>query len=875
MPLTRGTRLGPYEILDAIGAGGMGEVYTATDTRLHRTVAIKVLAGEISGDPERRQRFEREARVVASLSHPNICALHDVGTVPSPSAGPPLDYLVMEYLEGETLATRLSRGRLSLAEVVRIGVEMAIALDAAHRRQIVHRDLKPANVMLTKSGVKLLDFGLAKAVGRSSADSDGLTTVVGPVTAPGTVFGTLPYMSPEQIEGREVDARSDIFALGAVLYEMSVGRRAFSAASSAALASAILSADPPALTTSPGLEKIVRTCLNKDPDRRWQSAHDVALQLRDIGQGDAMPAAAPQTRRSVLPWVIAGASMVALLIAGWAWRASAGATRGGVAEVRFTIPPPPGGGYFPINVERPSFAISPDGRDVVYVAGVGDGPPSVWRRPVSSETPVVIPGTERASSVFWSPDGRSIGFFVEGQLKRVAIDGGAAVKICDVRPGIGQAGTWGDGVILFASVEGDDILRVPDTGGVPVALITHEGTQQNRVVWPWFLPDGRHFLYMAGRASAAGAIMLGSLDGPSREVLPGRSNAQYVAPGFLLYGQEGALLARRFDLASGTVSGEPIAIAEHATQFTGTGLTQFSSSRDGVVLFHAGDDQARIVTFDRVGREVVVVRPPGPYQGLRISGDGKDLLVDQTESNTGTYDVWRIELARGTESRITSDPGSELNAVLARDGSMIYSATHGGPPRIYRRSAAGVDEPLAPSLPGLQTGPDLSPDGKFVIYSQRAARGKFDLMTVSLIDRTVAGFRQTDAEEGSARFSPDGHWVAFVSDLGGRRDVYVAPFPGPGPMRIVSPSGGVLPRWSADGRELYYVAVDGTVFAAPIRTASGLEIGVAQPLFTRGSRARWLSYEPTRDGRFIAVEPVQYAAELPIHAILGWKPPSR
>jgi len=873
MSLTRGTRLGPYEILDAIGAGGMGEVYTATDTRLSRTVAIKVLSGGFSADPERRQRFEREARVVASLSHPNICALHDVGTSPGPNAGPPVEYLVMEYLEGETLAARLSRGALPVGEVVRIGVDIATALDAAHRQHIVHRDLKPANVMLTRSSVKLLDFGLAKAARRGFEGHSVLTTVAGPVTAPGTVFGTLPYMSPEQIEGREADARSDIFALGAVLYEMIAGHRAFSAPSPAALASAILGSEPPVLTTSKSLERIVRTCLQKDPDRRWQSAHDVALQLRDVANSDSAPIAAEApARRTILPWAVAFASVIALLAAGWAWRPSAGSARGGDAEVRFTIPPPPGDGYFPINVERPSFAVSPDGRDIAYIGGVGDAAASVWRRPVSSETAVVIPGTERATSVFWSPDGRSIGFFTEGQLKRVPVGGGAAVKICDVRPGIGQTGTWGDGVILFGSVEGEAIFRVAETGGAPVAVITHEGTDQNRVVWPWFLPDGRRFLYMAGRPSEAGMIMLGSLDGPSKEVLPIRSNAQYVEPGFLLYGQDGALLARRFDLASGTASGEPIAVAERATQFSGTGLTQFSSSRDGVVLFHSGEDQSRIVTFDRVGREVAVVRPPGAYKELRLSADGRDLLVDRREATNGTFDVWRIELARGTESRVTSEPGTELEAVFSPDGAMIYSGTRGGPPRVFRRSVAGVDEPLVPSLPGMQTGADISPDGKSVVYEQRAARGKFDLIVVSMVDRTLAAFHQSDADERSPRFSPDGKWVAFVSDLGGRQDVYLAPFPGTGPTRIVSPSGGVLPRWSADGREIYYVAVDGTVFAVPIQTASGLEIGTAQPLFTRGSRARWLSYEPTRDGRFIAVEPVQYSAELPIHAILRWMP---
>jgi Tol biopolymer transport system component len=877
MPLQAGARLGPYEIISAIGAGGMGEVYVARDTRLERTVAIKILPGALSADPERRQRFEREARVIASLSHPQICALHDVGSATTPGSDQPVEYLVMEYLDGETLARRLSRGALPLDEVIRAGSEIAIALEAAHRLRIVHRDLKPANVMLTRSGVKLLDFGLAKAIAPEPDGGSVMTAIAEEVTAVGTVLGTLPYMSPEQVEGRDTDARSDMFAFGAVLYEMAAGRRAFAGDSPAAVAAAILAADPPPLTISPSLDRLVRGCLAKDPDRRWQSTQDVALQLGEVIDRDRLLAARPAPgRASVVPWVIAAlAAIVAIGAAGVAWRArgtvAAGGPSGAGGPVAFTIPPPGADGYFTLNAERMPFAISPDGRQVAFAGGVGNAPSSLWLRPLSSQAATSVPGSEGATSPFWSPDGESIGFFASGKLKRVDLAGGTPVPICDVQAAIGFVGTWGDGQILYASVEGAQIFRVPATGGAPVALIRRDDAkQEDRITWPSFLPDGRRFFYMSGRGGVAGVVMLGSLDGPSREVLPVRSNAQYVDPGFIVYGADGALLARRFDPVSGEARGEPVAIAESANQFLSTGLAHFSASRGGAVIFHTGQDLARIVKFDREGRESAQLRPPGGYSRVRLAAGGRDLLIDQRVPQNGTIDIWRLEIERGADSRVTSDPGSELNPVMAPDGSLIFSAATGGAPRLYRRPLSGPDEPLAPALSGMQSGADVSPDGKWVVYHQRMTRGKFDLIAVSLPDRRTAPFQQSDAAEANPRFSPDGRHVAFESDLGGRVDVYVAPFPGPGPTRIVSTTAGAVARWSADGRELFYVGQDGTVYVVPIATTPALEIGRARPLFTRGSRARWTSFEPTRDGGFIALDAVRYGAEQPMHVILNW-----
>ena len=873
--LNPGDLLGAYRVLEKLGEGGMGEVYRASDTRLDRTVAIKILPGAFAGDPERRSRFEREARAIASLSHPHVCSLHDVGSVPGPGSGAPVDYLVMEFLDGDTLTSRLARGPLTLPEIVRFGSEIAGALDAAHRQRLVHRDLKPSNVMLTRSGVKLLDFGLAKAIAPPPvAGVTALATVTNGMTVPGTILGTLPYMSPEQIEGRESDARSDIFALGAVLYEMATGRRAFAGDSPAALASAILSSDPPPIAASASLDRIVRGCLRKDPDRRWQSAQDVALQLGEVEERDRTQAAIAGTARSrALPWIVAAtAAVVALVSLLFAWRLQSAPRPSAAAQLplKFTIPVGSGeDAYMALSVEQLAFAISPDGRTVAMVGGNGRNPAAVWIRPLSSDTATMLPGTEGATSLFWSPNSRSIGFFAADKLKRVDLPDGVPLVLCDVRQGIGQTGTWGDGQILFTSVQGDEIFRVPASGGTPVGVMKpNPAAGEERIPWPSFLPDGRHFLYMSSHGPARGAVMLRSPDGTSREVLPVRSNAIYVEPGFLVYGHEGVVLARRFDLATRQVSGEPMAIAEGVTQFGGTGLTQFSASGTGAIVVHSGKDLGRVLRVDRQGRVLAEVRGPSPYEGVRLSPDGRELFVDRSDPATSRMDIWKIDLERGGESRVTSEIAAALTPAFAPDGAMIYSAAREGPPALYRRPVSGPEEALLPPPRGMQVGADISPDGRWLMYSQRTARGNFDIMVVSMVDRTVTPFHRSDADEGSGRFSPDGRLVAFSSDLGGRTEVYIAPFPGPGPARIVSITAGAQPRWSADGRELFYVGADGTVYAAPIGPAG--QIGKPQGLFTRGARSRWASYEVTKDGRFIGLEPVESAAQQPLRVILNW-----
>ena len=564
MTLSAGMRLGPYEILSPLGAGGMGEVYRARDTRLDRSVAVKVLPPHQSSSPEARERFEREAKTISQLSHPNICALFDVGRQDE------TDFLVMELLEGETLSDRLKKGPLPLEQTLRCGVEIADALDQAHRQGIVHRDLKPGNVMLTKAGVKLLDFGLAKAIAPllRGADASQLETATAPhdLTQEGTLLGTFPYMAPEQIEGKAADTRTDIFALGAVLYEMATGKRAFVGDTRAALASAILTSEPkpmPSLrpTCPPALDRLVRTCLAKDPERRWQTAHDVGLQLAALAEdGPLGPApSASSVGRRLVPWVVAALGVAVGLGALLRPQASPPAVP---RTVRFSVPPPPGRTFLD-TVETVPLALSPDGSQLAFVARDPTGVTRLWLRPLSAMEARPLEGTEGALSSLWSPDGRSLAFFAAGKLKRLDLPGGSALPLCDVRPGVGLHGTWGrDGQILFASAEGEAIYRVSTAGGAPAVAVKADPSQgDTRINWPSFLPDGQRFFYLTRLRDGGGQLMLAQPGKPPRPVLPGVSSVQYVDPGYLVFAREGTLLGQRFDFANGRVAGEPFSIA--------------------------------------------------------------------------------------------------------------------------------------------------------------------------------------------------------------------------------------------------------------------------------------------------------------------------
>ncbi|MEO6213696.1 MAG: protein kinase [Vicinamibacterales bacterium] len=876
MQLKAGTRLGPYEILAGIGAGGMGEVFKARDTRLDRVVAIKVLPASLAGDADRRLRFEREARLVASLSHPHICALHDIGHDSTPESTAPITYLVMEFLEGETLAARLARGALPLEETSRYGSDIARALDVAHRQGIVHRDLKPANVMLTRSGVKLLDFGLAKAIEPAPGATDDTMALTG-MTTPGTVLGTVPYMAPEQVEGRPADARSDVFALGAVLYEMATGRRAFTGDSPPAVAAAILSSDPPLLASLP-LARIVSTCLAKDPDRRWQSAQDVALQLSQLPDiAAAADVESRQRRVAWLPWTIAAVAVLgalAGLLGLWSGALTAAPTASGIAgPVSFALAPPTDGGFV-LDVEWLSIAVSPDGSQVAFAAYDAAGMQSVWLRPLASSEAKPIPGTDGARSMFWSPDGKSLAFFSRGKLKRVDLAGGAPVQICAVREAIGHSGTWGvDGQILFSSIEGEGILRVATSGGTPVEVIKPDRERrERRTLWPSFLPDGKAFLYVSMMEDDSGGIRVGHFDGSSSDVLPVKSSVQYVDPGYIVLSEDSTLIARKFSPDTGTVSGDPIPLAERVMSFSSSGVAHFSASRNGVVAFQANKDESRIAAFDRTGRESAEVRPRGNYQYLRVSRDGRELLFDRANPRTTTFDVWLLEMDRDVETPVTSDAATEVDGVWA-PGAVIFAAARGRAPRLFRRALdTGLETPLAPITDesAMQIAPDVSPDGKWVIYSQRSPRGTFDLFVVPATGGTPSAFRSSPFNEIRARFSPDGRFVAYTSNESGRPEIYVEPFPAGGARRTVSSGGGVFGRWSRDGRELFYVKSNMQMMNVPMHLSPSLEIGKASILFPIPGNKGWGDYDVTPDGRFIAIVPLQYAAEQPLTVIVNW-----
>jgi serine/threonine protein kinase/Tol biopolymer transport system component len=873
--LTPGARLGPYEIVAPLGAGGMGEVYRARDTRLGRDVAVKILSVDTSSSPGAHQRFEREARTISQLSHPHICALYDVGEAPGPQSPAPSPYLVMELLDGETLAQRLARGPLPLEQTLRYGAEIADALEAAHRQGVVHRDLKPGNIMITKSGVKLLDFGLAKAleVPQVELTSQRTAAIPGDLTEKGTALGTLQYMSPEQVEGRSADARSDIFAFGAVLFEMATGRKAFPGTSAGAVASAILRDDPQPIAASPVLDRLVRICLAKDPEHRWQTARDVQLQLGSLPASGpvAVTAATPRLRGrllSLVPWALAAlAAVIAVAIVVRTRPPAPSAAWSSV--VRFPVPPPLGGSFFE-SYESTTLSVSPDGSTIAFSGQSGDEPRRIWLRSLAELEARPLAGTDGGSSMFWSPDGRSLAYFAGGKLRRIEVRGGAPVSICDVREVIGFAGTWGaDGQILFASIEGEAIWSVPASGGAPVALLKADPSLNlMRLNWPVFLPDGRRFLYLQRRADGSGHLMLAEPGVAPREVRPMQSNAGYAAPGYLLFAAEGALLAQRFDASKGTVSGEPFSVAPQVAYFFTTSVAGFATSPGGALVYSGHDDEQRLIWFDRTGRNLGAIGDPGRYQSPRLSPDGRRLAFDRFKA--GAFDIWELDFERGNETRLTFGQSSEGGTVWSPDGrSLFFRADQGAPPRIFRKDLVSGRETLA--LPGsgtMQEAEDLSRDGRTLLFTQRTVGG-FDIWQWPTDDsRPATVVAATPFDEQSVRFAPDGRAISFHSNVSGRYEVYVAPFPPTGQQTRVSTAGGYLARWSRDGRELYYLGGDGRLMAAPVQTTGPVALGAPIALFAMAPP--WADFDVDSTGRFVAVVTERRSAQQPLTAVLNW-----
>src|SRR5262245_13846611 len=793
MTLSIGTRLGPYEVLAALGAGGMGEVYRARDTRLDRTVAVKVLPSAMSSSPEVRQRFEREAKTISQLSHPHICALYDVGREGD------TDYLVMELLEGETLSDRLAKGALPLEQTLRYGVEIADALDKAHRQGIVHRDLKPGNVMLTKSGVKLLDFGLAKMIApvESKSGLTSLPTVAGSpnLTQEGTILGTFQYMAPEQLEGKEADARTDIFAFGALLYEMATGRKAFAGTSQASLITSIMSSEPPAVSSIQPLapqafDRVVKTCLAKDPEERWQSAGDVGKELRWIGEGSAAGLAAPvvvSSRRRLrerIAWSVAAAAAAAAI-----WLAVTGSKRPAESRhaIRAFLPAPKGAEFVLSGPGGGSLTLSPDGKFLTFAATGADGVERLWLRPLEGAEARPIAGTEGGQYPFWSPDSRFIGFFARSKLKKIAVSGGVAIDLCDASSDP-RGATWNrDGLILFESHWREGLSAVSADGGVP-KLVTQidEARKETTHRWPFFLPDGRHYLYLAGshvveETSGENAIYVGELGTTDRRLLVhARSNAVY-ANGYLVYISERSLVARRFDAKTRKLEGEPATLTENIRYERGFFQGVFSASQAGQLAYQRGGAETflRVRWYDRSGKPGDSLTEPGTYFDVRFSPDGKWAAVPVGDPS----DIWIYDLTKGMRTRLTFDPMSDSGPVWSPDGRTIYySSDRKIHWQIYRRQTSGAtQEEALTSLPDPAEVLDVSPDGRFLVYQQiaRKNRTNVDLWILPLSGGGKATpFLDSPFFESDARFSPDGRWLAYSSNESGRDEVFVTAFPG-------------------------------------------------------------------------------------------------
>lgn len=837
MSLSAGARLGPYEILAPIGAGGMGEVYRARDARLDRTVAIKILRTSLSDSEHLRQRFEREAHAVSSLSHPHICALYDVGHHDG------MDYLVMEFLEGETLAARIRKGPLPTNELLRYAIELADALDLAHRQGLVHRDLKPGNIMLTRSGTKLLDFGLAKLIPSPDVAQSATAppTATSPLTTRGTIVGTYQYMAPEQLEGADVDVRTDIFAFGCVLYEMATGHQAFEGKTQAGVIAAILEREPVSVSTHqprtpPALERLIRTCMAKDPADRRQTMHDLLLDLKWISEGGSeigLPAIVSARRRLAgrLGWVAAGIFLAAALgLAGIRYRDAGREIR----VVRASIPAPAKTEYFLVDVFPGPAAVSPDGRRVVFTAKEQTRPVQLWVRDLDSDAAHPLAGTDGAAYPFWSPDNHTVGFFAEGKLKRTEISGGPVFTLCKAENGKG--GTWNrDGTILFAATHNSGIYRVAAAGG-EAKPVTAIDTTQTRVShrFPHFLPDGRHFLYFARGAISQGAdnLMVASLDdGAGRPLMPAESNAIY-ASGHLLFMKQETLMARPFDPRRLRFAGEAFPIAENVLHIGAAALGIFSASQNGVLVYHTGGlSLAELTWMDPTGKPIGTIGDPAGYAWTRISPDGEQIAVEIEDPSTGKNDIWIVDVERGVRTRVTFEPAAEESPIWSPDGStIVYASARQGQLDLYRRllTGSGRDELLLQSAND-KFPSDWHPEGHLILYETEG-----DVWVLPLSgDRQPYPLMQSRFQETNAVFSPDGEWIVYRSDESGQSEVYMTSFPGPGRKWQVSSGGSMHVGWPRKDDRIWFVSAEGNLTTVEVRLdRASPRIGAPKELFS-------------------------------------------
>jgi serine/threonine protein kinase/Tol biopolymer transport system component len=897
MPLSSGTKLGPYEIVSPLGAGGMGEVYRARDTRLGRTVAIKVLPQQLADTLESRQRFEREARAISALNHPHICTLFDVGSQDG------TEYIVMEYLEGETLAERLKRGPVPLDALLKNAIELADALEKAHKASLIHRDLKPGNIMLTKSGAKLLDFGLAKsrvihpAASASAASgtqaspllsaSLTITSPVSPLTGAGSVIGTVQYMSPEQIGGQEADVRSDIFAFGAVLYEAASGKRAFEGKSTSAIVGAILANEPqPVSSLQPAVpasfDRLVGTCLAKDPDERFQSAHDLKLQLewvRDFGTQKTQVAPAESKSRMAL---IAAIAIVALAAAVWAVLSFSNAHRE-TRVVRSEISPPPDFTFDTIGDMAGVPAMSPQGDKIAFVATEKNGTKGLWVRSLDSLTALRLEGTDGAAHPFWSPDGKSLGFFTAAKLYRIAVGGGPVMPLADVTNPRG--GTWGArDVIVYAPDYRAGLMQVSANGGPSSPATVMDVQKHTTHRWPSFLPDGKHFLYAAmnhgGGRKEDNGIYFASLDGKENHLVLATDAAGEYASGYLLYHSQTSLVAQPFDPSAGQLSGTASPLIGNVRDDTGVWRTVSSASQNGVLCYQPGTSDVggtELAWFDRSGKPLGTIGQRTWQLSLHLSPDGKRLALVAGEP---LFELWVVDLERGSRSRLTFDEGTVGDPSWTPDGkSLIYAVTTpqgGGNFDIRSKSASGAGpERTLSDVPHAYEFPGISPDSKFLTYIWGAGQKNQSLWAVPLTgDRKAFTVLTPPAPQSSIlyyRISPDGRWVAYVSNETGRNEVYIAPFPaGEGKWQI-SNIGAAFPVWRGDGKELFFKSLTEEFYATSIaERGAELEIGAPKLLFKMNVYGVGIPYDVSADGQRFLVNKAEEENAAPLYLVLNW-----
>ncbi len=836
MSLAAGARLGSYEVVALLGVGGMGEVYLARDTRLAREVALKVLPPHLADTPEARARFEREARAVSSLNHPHICALYDVGSENG------VDFLVLEKIEGETLAARLARGPLPTDQVLKLGIQIVDGLDRAHRSGLVHRDLKPGNVMLAKSGAKLMDFGLAILTSRAAEDPSLVHTLspseAHPVTAKGSVVGTSQYMAPELLEGKAADSRSDLWAMGCVLYEMATGRRAFEGKSQASLISAIMSSEPPRVSqlaplAPPSLDRLVQACLAKDPDERIQSAHDVKLQLQWIAEGGASSSASASTRpawRTMVGLAAAGAALVGLSILGTLGLHRVPEDR---APVRFLMGVPSG------QVSAGGPRMSPDGSMLAFVATDSSGEWRIWLRPMGSLESHPIPGTENAFPPFWSPDHKSLAFIANGKLQRVPVAGGAVVTVADVSDGRGD-GSWStSGQILLDGSKGDSLIVIPAAGGPaqPASRLDRSRGDQNHAS-PRFLPDGRHFIFMAYRlrhGQFTPAIMLGKLGSlEAKELGPCNGDVDFVPPNYVLYTTGSSLVAQTLDIGRGAFNGDPVPVAEGLPPDT---PWLFSAGGGSLAVTNASGTTSELVWLDRAGHLLSRVGEPNRYRDLALSPDARSVAVAIADAVSGLDDVWVRDLERGVSTRLTFDRTQETGPVWSADGTRVFysSDRQGGNYLIYSvaASGAGSEDTLSFGNSGQEGPMCVSSDGKsLVTIASKGTTWDWDIMIRDVDGKEAPRpFCVSRSLEFAPVLSPDGRWLAYSSDETGRPEVYVRSFPDGLRKWRVSSNGGGASAWSKNGRELIYENPTRDLIAVPVGPGADFQPGKPVLLF--------------------------------------------